>query len=149
MLARVGHSLLRGQDQEKARIWLTEACFRGDLDGCIKLSLSYQGSMDGTWPRDPYKAYAVRTLGSEIAKDGVYWTMDVASLTGGAQSIYKTFTTPEQRAAADTAAAELRREYQEYRGKVLAEQRARREAVMPEILLQIQDWEKDYRSRRR
>ena len=149
MLAKTGHALLNGDDHDNAQRWLTEACFRGDIDGCMKLSLFYEGWGCGASSKDLYKAYAVNALGEELSKTGVYWAMDVASLAGGAQSIYKTFTTPEQKTAADVAAAELLREYQEYRGKVLAEQRARREAVMPEILLQIQDWEKDYISRRR
>jgi TPR repeat protein len=145
MLSKTGLALLADQDMEKARVWSQEACMRGDADGCMRLGVYYEGGLREDGPKDLYKSYAAYNLGAFVARDERHNAVYVRIVTAAASSILKGLATPEQRAEAEAARAAMLREYEEYRGKVLAVQRARRAAVLPEILRQIGDWEKEAR----
>lgn len=143
-LWNIGYNLLILRDMDTAYIWLREACMRGDVEGSQKLAVYYDGGMSKKEPtKDLYKAYAAAKLGSEISGHELHNALFINFISGMAQRIYTNFTTPEQKSEAAAALETMRQEYEEYRGNVLAEQRARREAILPEIQLQIEDWEKD------
>ena len=142
------HWLAKTGDKETYVRWVRESCMRGNAMGCAELGVFYFKELAASDTPDQQEKnflmlHASMMLGKHVAGQVEYFQYAHNICAKALESNSAKNMPEEQKKKAEALYQIWLQEYRTYRSTVLAEQQAQRAALLPEIQLQIRDWEKE------